>query len=318
LSKILVTGGAGFIGSNLTGRLISEGHDVVILDDFSSGHRSFVHQQATLIEGSVADDDALAKCFGHKPDYVFHLAALFANQNSVDHPDIDLSVNGQGTLKVLEWSRKSGVNKVLYVSSSCVYGNRAVMDEADETFFPDTPYAITKLLGERYCRFWASQHDMDIVMVRLFNTYGPGEYPGPYRNVIPNFAALALEGKPLTITGTGEETRDFTYVDDTVNGICCCLFGKTKPGDVFNIATGQKTSINEIATIINVYLGNTAGVVYLPRRGWDTVVHRQAKIDKIVRQLGYSASVELTDSLKRTCDWVRKNPRLICHVDYCF
>jgi len=307
VSKILVTGGAGAIGSNLVNKFIGDGHEVTVLDDFSSGHKSLVHKNATLIEGSISDDKALSACFENKPDYVLHMAALFANQNSVDHPEKDLAVSGTGTLKVLEWSRKTGIRKLLYVSSSCVYGNKSIMDEADETFFPDTPYAITKLLGERYCRFWSSHHGMDIVMVRLFNTYGPGEYPGPYRNVIPNFIALALRGNPLPITGTGEETRDFTYVDDTAQGIFLTLFGNTKPGDVFNIATGVKTSINAIAALINEYTGNKAGITYQPRRGWDTVTERQAKIEKITKELGFRAQISLEEGLLKTCEWVKNN-----------
>jgi UDP-glucose 4-epimerase len=307
VSKILVTGGAGFIGSNLVSRLINSGHEVIVLDDFSSGHRTLVHKQATLVEGSVVDDDVLSGAFAFKPDYVMHLAALFANQNSVDHPEKDLEVNGLGTMKVFEWSKRADVRKVLYVSSSCVYGNREVMDEADEAFHPDTPYAITKLLGERYARFWAAHHGMDIVTVRLFNTYGPGELPGLYRNVIPNFIGLALRGEPLTITGTGEETRDFTYVDDTVRGMCMVLFGDTQPGDVFNVATGRKTRIIEIAEIINNYLDNKSGVVYRPRRDWDSVINRQANVEKIGSLLGFKAESDLTSTVQRTCDWIRQH-----------
>lgn len=304
MSKILVTGGAGFIGSNLVSMLLDSGHEVIVLDDLSSGRRILVNKGATFIEGSVVDDDALLKAFEHKPDYVMHLAALFANQNSVDHPENDLSVNGLGTMKVYEFSKRFDVRKVLYVSSSCVYGNRKMMDESDEVFYPDTPYAITKLLGERYARFWAHHHNLNIAIVRLFNTYGPGEFPGPYRNVIPNFIQLALSGEPLSITGTGLETRDFTYVDDTVRGMCMVLFGETVSGDVFNIATGIKTSIIEVAETINSYIGNTAGVIYKPRRDWDSVTDRQACVDKISSLLGFEAELDLKIGIQRTCDWV--------------
>lgn len=304
MKKILVTGGAGFIGSNLVGRLIKDGYQVFVLDDLSSGHRSLVHPESIFFEGSVLDDSLLSRCFDLKPDYVVHMAALFANQNSVDHPEIDLAVNGQGTLKILEKSRSLGVEKILYVSSSCVYGNREIMDEGDETFLPDTPYAITKLLGEQYCRFWNSHHGLDVVIVRLFNTYGPGEHPGAYRNVIPNFVALALKNESLTITGTGEETRDFTYVDDTVNGICAALFSKTKPGDVFNIATGRKTRIIDIANIINMYVDNPAGVIFIPRRHWDNVFNRQASVEKSRLLLDFCARKDLIAGIKSTCDWI--------------
>lgn len=307
MSRILVTGGAGFIGSNLVSRLINDGHDIVVIDDLSSGHRNLIHSKAEFLEGSILDEHVVSYAFRAKPDFVIHMAALFANQNSVDHPEKDLAVNGLGTLKILEQSKLNNVKKMLYVSSSCVYGGREIMNEADETYYPDTPYAISKLLGERYCHFWSSHHKMNVVTVRLFNTYGPGEYPGKYRNVIPNFIGLALRNKPLVITGTGNETRDFTYVADTVDGICAALFKNTQSGDVFNLATGQKTRIIDIANIINEYVGNKAGVVFEPRRAWDTVVNRQACVEKARDKLDFVARKKLLTGIHETCDWLRLN-----------
>jgi nucleoside-diphosphate-sugar epimerase len=307
MSKVLVTGGAGFIGSNLVSRLIDDGHNVVIIDDLSSGHRNLVHPNAEFVEGSILDECALSSAFCLKPDFVIHMAALFANQNSVDHPEKDLLVNGLGTLKILEQSKLNNIKKLLYVSSSCVYGSREIMNEADETYYPDTPYAISKLLGERYCHFWSSQHKINVVTVRLFNTYGPGEYPGKYRNVIPNFIGLALENKPLVITGTGDETRDFTYVTDTVEGISAALFNQTQSGDVFNLATGQKTRIIDIANIINERIGNKAGILFEERRAWDIVVDRQASVEKAKNYLGFAAKHRVLSGLHETCDWLRLN-----------
>ena len=310
MSKILVTGGAGFVGSNVVEQLTRDGHSVIILDDLSSGHLSLVHPQAHFIKGSVINDEDLDACFSLEPELVIHMAALFANQNSVDHPETDLLVNGLGTIKVLEKSKQAKVQKFLYVSSSCVYGNKTEMEESDPTYSPDTPYAITKLLGERYSTFWAQQHHLNVVMVRLFNTFGPGEMPGAYRNVIPNFIAKALKGEPLPITGTGEETRDFTYVDDTVAGILAALFNKTDAGEVFNIATGRKTRIIDIANIINSYIGNKGGVEYLPRRSWDHVTDRRADTSKAQNILGFKASHEMQAGIHKTCDWVRDNYKL--------
>ena len=310
MSKILVTGGAGFVGSNIVERLIQGGHSVIILDDLSSGHMSLVNSQAHFIKGSVTNNEDLEKCFSLGPELVIHMAALFANQNSVDHPETDLLVNGLGTIKVLEKSKQSNVQKLLYVSSSCVYGNKAKMEESDLTYSPDTPYAITKLLGERYCTFWAQQHHLNVVMVRLFNTFGPGEMPGAYRNVIPNFIAKALEGESLPITGTGEETRDFTYVDDTVAGILAALFKNTDAGDVFNIATGRKTRIIDVANMINSYTGNQGGVEFLPRRSWDHVIDRRADIVKAQKILDFNATHEMQSGIQKTCDWIRNNYKL--------
>jgi UDP-glucose 4-epimerase len=309
MTTILITGGAGFIGTNLSNKLISNGYKVVIIDDLSSGYKESINNEAIFIEGSIVDDEALSKCFHYNPEYVVHLAALFANQNSVDHPEKDLDVNGLGTLKILNWSQKNGVKKVVYASSSCVYGDKALMKEDDEDFYPDTPYAITKLLGEYYAKFWSTHHKLNIASVRLFNVYGPGDYPGIYRSVLPNFINLALNKQSLVITGTGNETRDFCYVDDTVNGICLVLFSKTKSGSIFNIATGKSTSIIQIANYINLYCDNQTAVTFNDRRNWDCVMHRKADITKITSLLGYKAYCSINDGIKNTCDWIKQNKR---------
>lgn len=303
--KILITGGAGFVGVNLTNRLIKDGYEVVVVDDLSSGYEQFIHSEAIFIKGSIINDKTLSACFAHKPEYVIHLAALFANQNSVDHPDKDLSTNGLGTLKILEWSKKNNVKKVLYASSSCVYGDKEIMDEGDRYFEPDTPYAITKLLGELYASFWATHHKLDVVSVRLFNVYGPGDFPGMYRSVVPNFIKMAINGESLIITGTGNETRDFCYIDDTVTGICKALFGATEAGSVFNIGTGKNTSIIKIANSINKYCNNKAEIIFQDRRDWDCVIHRRANIDKITSLLGFRAETKIDEGIRKTCDWVK-------------
>jgi UDP-glucose 4-epimerase len=305
MSRILVTGGAGAIGSNLAATLIACGHAVTILDDLSSGHRSLVPNGARFVAGSVADDLALEEAFAEKPERVFHLAALFANQNSVDHPDRDLTVNGLGVVKVLQHAQRTGVTKLLYTSSSCVYGNKPVMCETDLDFKPDTPYAISKLLGEQYCRFWSDFHKLDTVIVRLFNTYGPGEHPGRYRNVIPNFMAMAIRGEPLPITGTGEETRDFNFVEDTAGGMILAMETATPAAEVFNLASGRETSIRLLADTINAITGNRAGLDFKPRRGWDHVLTRRGDTSKAARMLGYAPKVSLGDGLERTLAWLR-------------
>jgi nucleoside-diphosphate-sugar epimerase len=195
MTRVLVTGGAGMVGTHVVARLLADGADVVVLDDLSSGHRDLVPSDAELVIGSVVDAETVERCFRPAPDEVFHLAALFANQNSVEHPVEDLSVNGLGTLNVLRAAAAAGVRKVLYTSSSCVYGGaRPVMSEEDGLLDLDTPYAVSKLLGEHYSRLWAHAYGLDVVIARLFNCYGPHEYPGRYRNVIPNFLQLAMRG----------------------------------------------------------------------------------------------------------------------------
>lgn len=307
MSRILITGGCGFVGANLVNRLLQDGHQIIVIDDLSSSDEKNFENKVIFVKGSIEDDKLLDECFSYKPEYLVHLAALFANQNSVDHPIKDLAVNGFGTIKILDWAKKKGVKKVLYSSSSCVYGNKSMMIESDNDLHPDTPYAITKLLGENYTKFWATYHKLDVVSLRLFNVYGPGDLPGIYRSVVPNFIKLALQGKSLTITGTGNETRDFCYIDDTINGICKVLFNKTTPGDIFNIATGKKTTILEIANIINKYCNNKSEIIFDNLRDWDIVLHRQANIDKISSQFGFTPTTEIDSGIKKTCDWLKQN-----------
>lgn len=304
--KALVTGGAGAIGGNLVARLLGQGHEVVVLDDLSSGHRELVPEGATLLEGSVADPNDLASAFEPVPDVVLHLAALFANQNSVDHPELDLLVNGAGTLAVLERARQAGVAKVLVCSSSCIYASgEPVLVEDLVQRSGATPYAITKALGEAYARFYAVHHGLDVVIVRPFNSYGPGELPGRYRNVIPNFLATAMRGEPLRITGTGEETRDFTYVDDVVSGMVGALTSATAPGEAFNLGTGREVRIFDLAELVNEVTGSSAGVELAPRRRWDTTSNRRASIELAEARIGYRPTVELLEGLRRTYEWLR-------------
>lgn len=302
--RYLVTGGAGALGSNLAARLLEDGHDVTILDDLSSGHRELIPTGAEFLLGSVANDNDVARAFARRPEYVAHLAALFANQNSVEHPQVDLVVNGSGTLRVLEAALAHGTRKVLYTSSSCVYGDDPVMHELDTHLRPHTPYAITKLLGERYCTFFAEHDELDVVSVRLFNAYGPLEYPGKYRNVIPNFFDRAFNRLPLVITGSGEETRDFTFNGDVVGGMIAALHASTVPGSVFNLGSGRETSIRDVAQAINELTGNDAGIELVPRRRWDKVARRRADIGAARTTLGYDPQTTLEDGLARTHEWL--------------
>lgn len=301
---ILVTGGAGVIGSHLARRLLDAGHRVVVLDDLSSGHGELVPAGAELVIGSVANDDDLSKAFDFGPTRVAHLAALFANQNSVDHPIADLFVNGAGTLRVLERSAAAGIERVLVCSSSCIYGAASRSEETLMTRATDTPYAITKALGEDYARYFSESQQLDTVIVRPFNAYGPGERPGPYRNVIPNFFAAAMRGEPLPITGTGEETRDFTYVTDIASGMMSALFAPTTPGTAFNLASGRSTSIATLARMINELCDNRAGTRSVEARSWDRVPHRSASIDRARDVLGYEPAVALEDGLRLTHEWL--------------
>lgn len=303
--RILITGGAGAIGSNVARALLQRGNDVVIIDDLSSGYRDLVPSGTRFIEGSVTDDSSVAAAFEPAPDYVVHAAALFANQNSVDHPQADLQVNGLGLIKVLEHATEARVKKVLFFSSSCVYGGKEVMREDDIELSPDTPYAITKWLGERYIHYWAKQHGLNAASVRLFNVYGPGERPGKYRNVIPNFFALALRGDPLVVTGTGEETRDFTFMDDAIDGILGTIAAETAPGEIVNIGSATPTRIVDLAKRINALAANPADIRFAPRRSWDHVPHRRCDNSRARRLFGFNPSVPLERGLELTLAWLK-------------
>lgn len=308
----VVTGGAGCIGSNLVkGLLKAKAKKIVVLDDLSSAKAWNVptDSRVTHIEGSVLDEHALTRAFAEKPDCIFHLAALFANQNSIDHPDTDLLVNGLGTLRVLQHSNQSKVDKFVFASSGCsVYGSQAPLPLKEDfvSIHLDTPYQITKLLGELYCNFFYDYYKLPVVIGRFFNVFGPGEIPGKYRNVIPNFTYWAMHHQPLPITGTGEETRDFTFVEDIVDGVLRAGAIPEAVGEAFNLASGKETKIIDLAKSINKLTGNN-GIKFVEKRDWDKIIRRRASIEKAAKVLGYKPKTTISEGLKKTVDWFRQN-----------
>jgi UDP-glucose 4-epimerase len=310
---ILVTGGAGAIGSNLTRALGELGaRSVMVLDDLSSAMRWNVPDlpNVVFIEGSILDEAKLQWVFSQAPELVFHLAALFANQNSIEHPETDLLVNGLGTLKLLQYSHSSEVQRFIYASSGASFYDPQTplpLTEDSVSLHLGTPYQITKMLGEVYCNFFYEYYGLDIVKTRFFNSYGEGEIPGKYRNVIPNFIFWALRGEPLPITGTGEETRDFTYVGDLVDGLLRCGYSDAAVGREFNLASGVETRIIDLAHLINAEVGNDAGIIFTSRRKWDTKLRRWAAIERAVQLLGYKPSTPLPEGLKIAVAWFRTN-----------
>lgn len=315
-ATILVTGGAGCIGRNLSAKLCDLGAEVTILDDLSSACRWNIPRRPNLrfVEGSVVDDEALAYVFAARPTYVYHLAALFANQNSVEHPETDLSVNGLGTLKVFKYCQVSGVKRVVYASSGCsVYGSKAPLPLTEDflSIDLDTPYQITKLLGEAYANFFKNYYDLAVVRARFFNVYGPGEVPGAYRNVIPNFIYWAKTNQPLPITGSGEETRDFTYVGDIVEGLLGAALCPEAVGEAFNLASGKETKIIDLAHKILDLTGSQSSIELTQRRKWDTHSRRCASVDRARALIGYSPSTDLDAGLKAAVSWFDENWELI-------
>ena len=314
---ILVTGGAGAIGSNLTRTIAGLGAKIVIvLDNLSSAERWNIPSLSNVmfVEGDIRDEVKLKRVFFEKPEYVFHLAAFFANQNSVNYPEIDLDVNGMGTLRLLEYSLFTGVKRLIYASSGCsIYGSSAPLPLREEfmSLNLSTPYQITKMLGELYCNFFYNHYGLPVVKTRFFNSYGPGEIPGQYRNVIPNFIYWAMKGESLPLTGTGEETRDFTYVDDLIDGLLRAGYYDGAIGKEFNLASGKETKIIDLANRISDLTGNKAGIRFLSRRKWDTKSRLLASVDRAKALVGYVPKTEFDEGLKRTVEWFKDKWDLI-------
>lgn len=310
---ILVTGGAGAIGSNLVKKLNDhEPEKIIILDDLSSSYTWNIPRASNIqfINGSILNDETLSWAFKQKPDIVYHLAAHFANQNSVDNPETDLMINGMGTLKILEYSHLVDVDRIIYASSGCgIYGSGSKMpfEEHDASLKLYTPYQVTKMLGELYTNYYYNLYNLPIVNARFFNSYGPGEVPGKYRNVIPNFMYLSITKQQLTITGTGDETRDFTYVGDIVNGLLAMAYYDEAIGEAFNLATSREIRIKDLATWVNELTGNDADIVFKEPRNWDKKTRLLASIEKARKVLGYEPKMQFKEGLKCAYDWFINN-----------
>lgn len=310
---VLVTGGAGAIGSNLT-RTVAEldAKTVVVLDDLSAGYEWNVPRLSNVlfVKGSVLDEVALKRVFAEKPDIVFHLAAFFANQNSVDYPEEDLLTNGLGTLRVFEYCALAGVERVIYASSGCsIYGSSAPLPLKEDfmSMHLTTPYQITKMLGELYANFFHHHLGLRVVKTRFFNSYGPGEVPGQYRNVIPNFIYWAIQRQPLPFTGAGDETRDFTYVTDIVDALLRAAYFEAAVGKEMNIASGEEISILPMAHLVNRLTDNPSGVCRAQRRVWDTKKRLLACIERAKEILGYEPKMDFETGLKHTIQWFQEN-----------
>ena len=309
MGTILVTGGAGAIGSYLVKELCKTDEKIIVIDDLSSGYLENLPQSPRLefVNASVLDNNALDYIFNQNIELVYHLAANFANQNSVDFPEKDLLTNGLGTLRLLEYAHKMGVQRFIYSSSSCVYGNREErLSENLREYSLDTPYGITKLLGERYVTYFHQHYGLPTVIIRYFNTFGPGEYPGKYRNVIPNFFYKAMHKQPLVITGDGEETRDFNYIANSVDGTLRAAQSQRAIGNTYNLASGKATRIIDLAQKINALTGNPAPVQFLERRSWDSIKNRCADTELARNDFAYQSAIDLVEGLKKTYEWLKE------------
>lgn len=327
--KILVVGGAGFVGSNLLRELLREGADeIIVVDNLLSSEVSNLptNKSVRFTFGSIVEDHILAE-LPSDLDYVFHLACFHGNQSSINDPLADHENNTLTSLKL--FNKLIGfpnLKKVVYAAAACAVAEKtyekavATTEDQPVSLYHDSPYSISKIIGELYGNFFFQHHKLPIVKARFSNVYGPREILGAgrwrgtvhtiWRNVVPTFIWKALNGESLMLDNNGEASRDFIFVEDMARGlIACALAGK--PGDVYNLATGNETTILDLATIINELTGNEAPLKLKPAREWDRSGKRFASTDKAARELGFKSQVGINIGLANTVKWSRENMDLI-------
>jgi len=308
-SSCLVTGGAGFIGSHVAHRLVELGHEVRVLDNMITGAREnldAVADQVELIVGDVQDPDACARAVAGV-DTVFHLAALGSVPRSIADAWRSHDANVNGTVRLLEACRHGGVRRVVYSSSSSVYGDTPTLPKVESVEpLPRSPYAASKLAGEQYVLAYARGGLVEGVALRYFNVFGPRQSPtGPYAAVIPLFLNAALNGTGATVFGDGEQTRDFTYIDNVVKANVLAAFGPVERvnGWAVNVGAGDRTSLNRLLELAREISGADIPVEYRPPRAGD-VRDSLAGLERVRQVLGYKPDVTLADGLRRTWEWM--------------
>jgi len=303
--RILVTGGAGFVGAAVTSRLVDAGARVTVLDDLFTGKADAVPTGATLIQGSVTDAQ-LVKDLVSDHSLILHLAArniIASTANPLD----DYATNIGGTLNVLLAARDSKVDRVVYSSSASVYGNpRSIPINEDDALWTLSPYAVSKLGGENYCTAFSESYGLRVATVRYSNVYGPGQRPdNPYAGVVSKFLVEAHAGRPITVHGDGEQTRDYTYIDDAVEATLLAAVHPRAEGEVFNVGTGIETSVNRLATSIGEALGVEIDLRHVDRRDIDNIRRRVVNIEKIRRMLRWTPQWTLDRGLVETANWYK-------------
>jgi len=308
MSTYLVTGGAGFIGSHLAEELVRRGERVRVVDSLITGkRRNLAHlPQVEFLEGDLADL-AVARRATEGVDYVLHQAAIPSVPRSVAEPVFCHEANVNATLNVLVAARDAGVKRVVFAGSSSVYGNTTVLPTREDLpADPLTPYALQKLIGEQYLKLFTSLYGLETVTTRYFNVFGPRQDPSsPYSGVISVFIRALLDGRTPTIFGDGEQTRDFTYVANVVDGVLKACHAPGVAGQVINVATGGRVSLNELFRTLRALAGGDGDPAYGPARIGD-VRHSQADIARARVILGYRPTVEFPEGLARTFDWARQ------------
>jgi len=316
--NVLVTGGAGAIGSNLVialSELVGDDGLIIVLDNLSAikGSDPIDYPSLTnimFVNGDVRNDVDLKRVFRERPTIVYHLAAFFANQNSVDYPENSADVDINGMIKLLDLSQFTNVERFVYASSGCaIYGSYGEMPLKEDfiSMHLTTPYQINKMAGEMYANFYFHHYGLKTVNCRFFNSFGPGEVPGQYRNVIPNFIYWSMQKKSLPLTGTGDETRDFTYVLDLVQGLIKAAFYEGAIGQAFNLASGKETKIKDMITLVNQSTGNSSPIKQFPPRKWDTKKRLLASIELARKLIDYNPIISFEEGLNQNFKWFCNN-----------
>lgn len=300
---VVVTGGAGFIGSHLADALLAEGRRVRVVDNFVTGRRVLVPAGAELVEGDVNDVAAQAV---RGADVVYHLAALPSVLRSVKQPLESHRATAQGTFAVLAAAEQAGVRRVVVASSSSVYGDTPTLPKHEGMApRPLSPYAVAKLCAETYAAHWAGRGKLETASLRFFNVYGPRQDPrSPYAAAIPIFISNLLAEQPVPVFGDGKQTRDFTFVDDVVQGILSAGAAVGASGRVYNIASGRGTSVLELIETLAQLLGVRAQLEMLPPRAGD-IKHSRADITAAARDLKFASQTALKQGLTRTVEWFK-------------
>lgn len=327
--KILVIGGAGFVGSNLCDRLLrKEGATVVVVDNLLSAEAENLPEDKRLsfVFGSIADDRVLAK-IGTDYEYVFHLATYHGNQSSIHDPLADHANNTLTTLKLCEHFKGAPkLQKMVYSSAGCTVAKKTYEDvnatdeEAEVSLYHDSPYQISKIVGEFYGNYYWMKYQLPFVKARFQNVYGPREILGAgqwrgtpatvWRNVTPTFIWKAMHNEALPLENEGKASRDFIYVDDIAEGLMACAL-KGTPGEVYNLASGVETTIRELAETINQLTDNKTPIAYANPRPWDRSGKRFGSTEKAEKELGFKARVSLEEGILKTVQWTQENKAMI-------
>jgi nucleoside-diphosphate-sugar epimerase len=307
MDSYLVTGGAGFIGSHLTEELVRRGHSVRVVDSLITGkRRNLDHVPGVeFVEGDLADIGVAARAVDGI-DFVLHQAAIPSVPRSVQDPIASNNANITASLNILVAARDAGVKRLVYAGSSSAYGNTPTLPKREDMpANPLSPYALQKLVAEQYCQMFTRLYGFETVTTRYFNVFGPRQDPGsPYSGVISLFSSALLEGRQPTIYGDGEQTRDFTYVTNVVDGVLRACEAPKASGEVINVACGTRISLNELLRVMNTIVGTTIEPIYKETRAGD-VKDSQADITKAKALLGYEPIVPIEEGLKHTIDWAR-------------